>query len=375
MVLAIDIGTTFLKVAVVDSRGNVVFRRKRRLYIISSDKSFEADPYAWESAVMDLTSQLSAELARSVIAVVISGNGPTLIPVGRSGTSLCNAILWKDQRAESCSRDIFNKLGEVIPSNFLLSKVYYIKEKEPKLYSKVKSFFSCPEYLSYLLTGESFTILPEAGFSPFYWDDEKIKLLDLHRDKFPPFKASEDVYGTYRGDLLAGVTSGIPVICGGPDFVMSLLGAGAVEKGILCDRTGTSEGLNYCSDRRADIEGLRTLPHIQNSLYTVAGLIPNSGELLIEGRYNDIVTQYKNITSLMDSSGLKIKEVRVIGGHSEIEELNLKKSKVLPVPFKVYPAGSELIGNAVFGFYVLGIYKTLKEACNNMVREVTCYNE
>lgn len=39
---------------------------------------------------------------------------------------------------------------------------------------------------------------------------------------------------------------GIPVIGGGPDFVLTLLGTATVRPGRICDRSGTSDGINLC---------------------------------------------------------------------------------------------------------------------------------
>lgn len=377
MVLAVDIGTTFLKIAIIDYYGEVCFREKKKLEVVNDGELYEVSPLQWELGLRELCLLIPKEVVSTIDSVVISGNGPTIVPKLISGDKeIVNGVLWKDLRAKSVTKEISGKLGQFTPPNFFLSKVFYIKKAFPDLYENTESFFSCPEYLSYRLTGESYTILPQEGFKPFYWDEDKLDRLDLDKNKFPDFSSPFKVYGNYKvNGILGDIDRGIPIICAGPDFTMSLLGSGSVEDGILCDRTGTSEGLNFCSEEKIYVDGLRTLPHIERSFYTLAGLIPNSGDLVYKGEISQLLKEYESIIDKMRSAGLNIREVRIIGGHSDIKSLNIKKSKLFKVPVRIYSSGAELIGNAVLGSVVTGVYKDILTACKAMVREVFCYNE
>ena len=70
------------------------------------------------------------------------------------------------------------------------------------------------------------------------------------------------------------------MIAGAPDFVMAMLGTGAVAAGDTCNRSGTSDGINYCSPRAVDDQRLLCLPHIVDGLYTVSGVISTTGKAL-----------------------------------------------------------------------------------------------
>ena len=43
-------------------------------------------------------------------------------------------------------------------------------------------------------------------------------------------------------NVILNLESGIPVYCGGPDFVAALIGTDTLQKGAICDRCGSSEG-------------------------------------------------------------------------------------------------------------------------------------
>ncbi|QEN05030.1 hypothetical protein EW093_10010 [Thiospirochaeta perfilievii] len=375
MILAVDIGTTFLKVGIIDFNGKISYSEKRAIDL-SVDKDLrEVDPTKWVKGLSNLFLSIPANLLDSLTGIVISGNGPTFVPVDKTGNSAGKALLWIDDRSLTVADEITRRLGSPIPPNFFLSKAFWFKKERPTEYKNTISFLSCPEYISYLLTGEKYTLLPQDGFIDLYWTDDKIDKLDLDQKMFPKFISPFEVYGTLRDNpITSGLRKGLPVICGGPDFIMSILGTGSVYEGVLCDRTGTSEGLNFCCSDPTRIEGLRTLPHVIPGLYTIAGLIPNSGEYLLNDRLDLLIDEYKNSINLMVKSGLKIKEIRVVGGHAGIERLNIKKASQFDIPLKVYPEGSDLVGNGVLGSLVLGVYPSIGEACSRMVKEKVCYN-
>ena len=67
---------------------------------------------------------------------------------------------------------------------------------------------------------------------------------------------------TQRAEETLGVPAGIPVIAGGPDYLMSILGTAAVSGGRACDRAGTSEGINLCWSAPVRDTRLLCFPHI-----------------------------------------------------------------------------------------------------------------
>jgi xylulokinase len=73
---------------------------------------------------------------------------------------------------------------------------------------------------------------------------------------------------------------GIPVVAGGPDYLMSLLGTGVIAPGMTCDRAGTSEGINYCSETPARDSRLLCLPHIIGEYHNISGVISTTGKAL-----------------------------------------------------------------------------------------------
>jgi xylulokinase len=104
--------------------------------------------------------------------------------------------------------------------------------------------------------------------------------------KFPPFikmgsiagKVSEKAAALY-GSL--GLKSGTPIASGAPDFISALIGTGVLKAGDVCDRAGSSEGINFCarSSENAELKNLRVLPHVKEGFCNIGSLIPVSGRL------------------------------------------------------------------------------------------------
>lgn len=384
MVFAVDIGTTNLKGALIDSEGRVLKRGTKGMKISRTLTGVECDTAQWVEGFQDLLRDIGEELMSQVEAVVISGNGPTLVPVDSLGEPLSPAVMWMDNRATEEAKMIKEMTGTFVLPAFFLAKVFWFYLNERDIYKRTASFLSCPEYLVYKLTGEKITLLPSEGFKKFYWSEELLSHLGLDSSKMPPFVSWDGFHGCVNSTAFPGLKQGTPVICGGPDFLMSLLGVGAVEPGIICDRTGTSEGVNLCSDSPVVCEGLRSEPHVLPGLFNVSGLIPQSGSLLTSyaeevgiqdlkeitgGPLHVLVHDLVQILNKMKAENLPLKELRITGGMASLDSLNRMKAEAVGLPVKIYSSDSDLVGNGVLGMTLLGYYKNFTEACRVMVKE------
>ena len=280
-ILSVDIGTSSLKAALIDLNGGL--RASSRIaYAAGPEGNVGAD--SWERAfALALEELRSLAPGRGIDGICISGNGPTLVPVTADGGAL-PPLYWHGNRAAPPG-------GNRAPS-FFLPHAAWLKEYAPGEYGKTSLFMSSHEWLAYRLGAEAFTALPQEAYRPYYWDDEQCRLFTLDSDKFPPFVKMGTVVGrvcpgaaalsgSIRGNCLA---SGIPIVAGGPDFITALLGTGTLRPGDVCDRAGSSEGINVCAASPVDGNGLRVLPHAKEGLWNIGALIPSSGRLFEDYR-------------------------------------------------------------------------------------------
>jgi xylulokinase len=296
MILTIDVGTTSLKAGVFNQNAELLhFSKKSVPLVLTSSKNctagttgttgkkiVEIAPSSWHEALKKALSSFTQEVRRGISSVIISGNGPTIIPVSKTGIPVANARTWLDKRGIKEAESILMKKDIRVDASFFLSKAYAFSSENEKGYEKTAYFLPCPEYFNFLLTGMARTILPAGGFKKYYWNEEALSALNLDKSKFPPFIFPGQVLGQITPGASGeyGLPPGTEVITGGPDFIMSLLGTGTVTEGATCDRAGTSEGLNHCSSKVIDDKRLLCMPHPARGYYNYSNLIATTGKAL-----------------------------------------------------------------------------------------------
>ncbi|MEN6364322.1 MAG: FGGY-family carbohydrate kinase [Rectinema sp.] len=293
MILAVDIGTTSVKAALFDRKGDCFALDSRAVDPIASP-----DPVAHEVRAESWTEGLAAlvpalihaahdNIARPagsvgpIECIVVSGNGPTLVPVDAAGKPLAPAVTWMDRRAVEEAAMAGKAAGRFLDPTYNLPKALRFMRRRPDIYERTAHFSSCPEYVCGSLTGEWRSFLPAEGFQPIIWDDASIRALGLDAAKFPPFIRLGKVVGkvTARASEAFGLPEGIPVVSGGPDFVVSLIGTATTRPGRACDRAGTSEGINLChAGSFPDDTRLLVMPHVIEPHLNVSGVISTSGK-------------------------------------------------------------------------------------------------
>jgi xylulokinase len=419
-VLAVDIGTSSVKSGLVTADGGLQELHIERLD--SGDRtSISWDPNAWIYVLKSLV--LKFEKRAAAAAIVISGNGPTLIPLDKEGNPSFSALHWMNDQ---------NVVLPNVPS-FFLPKAAWLREKHPRDFARTRCFLSCPEYVAYYLTGEKTAVTPHEDFTPYVYTKESIQAYCFEQSLFPPFVQTGRMIGRLRSELSRqlDLPAGIPVYAGGPDFLMSLLGTATLEPGMTCDRAGTSEGINYCSQKRQQGERLRVLPHVLPQRYNVASILSSTGRLfswykqltgqehvsyreMLLNIEDDIYTfsrpwffptihegaiwefshgmfiglgaehgpreigravvhsigfAVREAIEILEQRCCPVGELRLSGGQAKNRIWNQIKAdmtgKVLLVP---EVEDSELVGNACAGFTGLGEYGSLEEASGRMVR-------
>jgi xylulokinase len=327
-------------------------------------------------------------------------------------------------------------------SSLFLPRAAWLKEKEPEQYEKTGAFFSPFEWLSYRLGAEAVTVLPSADYEPFYWNEDEfrlfglagcVNLVNLDRRKFLPFVKMGSVIGKVSAEgagRFGGLRQGTPIVAGGPDFITAIIGLGALKPGSVCDRAGTSEGINVCVPGPVKAPGMRVLPHAAEGLWNVGAVIPSSGRLFewyrtLTGQtgksYEDLLSELipapgearppgaclffrqeappaasafrlgspdlperltlgravleamgftvrRRVDSLR-ALGLRVGEMGVSGGQGRNRRWNSLKAALTGVTLLVpeIPDG-ELAGDAVLAVRALGEYASIEEAASRMVR-------
>jgi xylulokinase len=285
MILTVDIGTSMMKAALFQRSGAVVSRAEApvALFTHPDPVRHEVDAREWVRALRQLSSMLGLSGGERVEAVVVSGNGPTLVPAAADGAPLANAMTWMDRRGVEEARIVGEKRGAPTDPAFYLPKALWLYRNQPRVYARARWFFSCPEYVTFVLTGTAVTFLPTPQYTKtIMWDADAVRLLGMDPEKFPPFIEPGVLVGkvSAAGAAATGVPEGVRVFAGAPDFIVSLLGTATVVPGRCCVRSGTSEGVNLCSRTETKDPRLMCVSHLAAGCYNVSGVISTSGKAL-----------------------------------------------------------------------------------------------
>lgn len=270
-VLSLDIGTSSVKAGLVEPDGRLAWFMHDPILGARASLT-DWDPRVWVDSLSRVVVRLYRERpGQALAAVALSGHGPTLVPLDAEDRPTAAALHWIDRRRLD------------LPGNrsFYLPKAAWFRAERPQAFARTARFLSCPEYLNLLLTGRAATVCPGERFRPYIWTGADIERYGFDPALFPPMVAPGEPCGAVTAQAAArfGLPAGLPVFAAGSDFMMSLAGTATVHPGRICDRAGSSEGLNYCSEKEIQNDAFRVLPHVAADYYNVAGILASTGLL------------------------------------------------------------------------------------------------
>ena len=170
LLLGIDIGTSFIKVSVVDAASQKCIATAQCPDIENPITSLqsgwaEQSPEMWwdqtVTAIRELNSSQKFD-PKDITAIGISYQMHGLVVVDKNQKVLRDSIIWCDSRAVETGEEAFNVIGEATcsscllnsPGNFTASKLGWVKKNEPELYSKIDKLMLPGDFIAMKLTGK-----------------------------------------------------------------------------------------------------------------------------------------------------------------------------------------------------------------------------
>jgi len=264
VLVAVDVGTSGARAAAFDLAGQSVLA-VRRPYptAIPRDGWAEQDAVSWRRAALSALGALISELGpgRPLLAIGLTGQCPSVVPVDRRGKPLRPGIIYRDNRATAAAaalrerfgdRDLHARTGQVPAAFHTAAKIGWIRAHEPAVFAAARQFLEPSEYVALALTGEAVTDWTIAGASAMFditkraWSADLLAALDLDPGQLPVPYPSWTVAGQLRPALVRrfGLTKPVPVIAGAADSMACALGAGVTVPGPVSEMAGSSSCLN-----------------------------------------------------------------------------------------------------------------------------------
>lgn len=289
--LTLDLGTRGCKCGVINEKGELIANSFFKYPVFSPRPGWiEQDPtlywVAVKETVRDCLKQIK-EKRNNIVSITVTGQDQTLVVVDRNGKTLRNAMIWMDNRSHKESNYIKKALGMFFPSTFNLPKLLWLKNNEPKTFSKIYKALSCKGYVYYKLTGR-FAV--DFHFEDLLyilekreWDSEKLSTLGIPNDIMPELFISGEIIGYILPEVARelNLPKNIPIIAGGPyDTDVGKVGLGLVKPGDAGIIGGTSASYSILVEEKIKDPKNRVLgkPNgINHKLWEVEAIMSTAG--------------------------------------------------------------------------------------------------
>lgn len=260
-ILTMDIGTTSIKVSLFSKALEPVCTVAEEYELETFPGNVvELNPLVYqekiEAAIKELHKQMKP--TDEIIAIGITTQGETLIPVDIEGKPLCPAIIWLDSRADKQAEfisqhisedEFYNKTGlPQLNGSLPLAKLLYIKEEMPEIYNGAYKFLLVEDYIIHWLTGR-FVSEKSLQCSTGYFDllgdgywEEVLNLIGIDLQKLPELLSCGQCVGSIlpeRANTLQ-LSTDVEVVTGAMDQTAAALAAGCTMPGRVTETTGTA---------------------------------------------------------------------------------------------------------------------------------------
>jgi xylulokinase len=276
--MGIDIGTSAVKVAVVDDTGSVVDQASSPLAVSRPHPLWsEQNPADWWAAANSAVSDLRPPLRGAVRAIGLSGqmHGATLLD--ERHRALRPAILWNDGRSarqcvelEAAVPEMTSITGNRAMPGFTAPKLLWVRLHEPEIFAATAKVLLPKDYVRLRMTGATASDMSDSAGTLWLdvakrrWSDDMLAGTGLDESHMPALFEGNEFTGELRAELAeAWGMSRVPVAAGGGDNAAGAIGVGVVRAGDAFLSLGTSGVLFLANDgyRPNPAGGVHTFCH------------------------------------------------------------------------------------------------------------------
>ncbi len=280
-VLAIDLGTTEVKVGLVGLDGRLL-GLARAGCATSADPvtgRAEQDPDAWWGAIGLAVRELLRSAPAEVVAIAVDGHGPSVAAVDSDGRPSRPAIIWQDTRSTREQAELSAATGLQGWALAGLPAALWVERHEPAAAGATRWYLATWEFVAFRLTGRAATSLVEGQPFP---DPATLARIGLPAERIPPPVRAGEIVGetTAAAATALGLRTGIPVVAGIVDAWASFHGAGMTRAGDAMDPGGAAGGFGVYWDRPLVVPGSFSTIAPLPGLYSVGGAMAATGRAL-----------------------------------------------------------------------------------------------
>jgi gluconokinase len=294
-IVALDLGTTSCRALVFGLDGQILSQASRTYPLHTPRPGWaEQDPHdllgAADAVVPEAVAAAGVRPA-DVAGLVLCTYMHSQIALGPEGEYLSPLLTWADTRsaaqveqvrATASWRDLYARTGCPPHTMYPLYKFMWLRQHQPQLLQKAHRWVSIKELLIHRWTGEyalDYNLATGSGlFSgrTLDWDPEAVELAGLRWDQLSRVVPPMQTFPLLPGRL--GLVPGTPVVAGAGDGVLSSLGTGAIEPGVVAAMVGTSGAVRACvPEPVADPQARVFCYYLDKNRWILGGSLNNGG--------------------------------------------------------------------------------------------------
>jgi len=277
MFLGIDVGSTAIKLGLVNTKGKLLYYFNSSYSTKKiSEELVEQNPNDWFNLIIKGLNELKIKHPNyQFSALSMCSQVNTHIFVDKDGEVLLPAIFWQDVRAKNEAKEIDSKItneqkhswwGTPMPidASHAISRMLWVKKNKPEVWNKTKYVMLPKDYCIFKLSGEvSSDPLSNIGLvdNNLKYIDDLLSLVPDAIKKLPPLRKITDQVGIIKKEF---PFSGTKIVNGTMDAWIGILGTGGFETKKNIYLSGTSEILGINSKEVIPTPGIIIFPEDEN---------------------------------------------------------------------------------------------------------------
>ncbi len=260
-VLAIDLGSTGLKVGAVTEDGTIVASVAHELSTtFTEDGGVEQDPHDWWRLICAATRHLLDDgrlAAEHLLAIGTTGQYASTVPVDAEGRPVGPCLMWADDRgARWSARAVGGPAAGYRPTSLLpwlrytgglpspggadpTGHALYLRHARPELYARTATLLEPVDYIGLRLTGRA-AATPASMVASWLTDNRPgaalryvpslVRRAGRDVDRLPELLPPGSVLGGLSAEAAdqLGLVADVPVVTGVPDLHAAHIASGAV---------------------------------------------------------------------------------------------------------------------------------------------------
>jgi xylulokinase len=284
--VAVDVGTTGARAAVIDLVGTRVNEVRRPYPTTTPHPSWaEQDPRLWAERAVAALAGLPRRTKQRIGAIGLTGQCPSVCPVGRHGEPVGPGLIYRDNRAVLEAIEMRRKIGveemhrrtgHTAEAFHVGPKVLWLRRHRPDVFAAAHFFLQPRDLVLHRLTGAIRTDESHANATLFFdlmarcWAPDLFEAFTLDPGIFPEAVPSATVVADLPRRIAdeTGLPAGIPVVIGAGDSQCVAFGTGVIEPGPISEMSGASSCINSTVSRPAKDLRITHYSHVVPDRFT-----------------------------------------------------------------------------------------------------------